>query len=257
MRSFAVNVGPELRRLGLESFDAHLKRVMEAPPKIRFVVATRESRESFFARTAMGKSLSLYECPYVELSLHEKNRTGLPALYNQAIDAARTSPAILVFVHDDVHLCDFYWPHQMLNAVTHFQIVGVAGNKRRVPGQPAWRFVDPDFKRDAPEHLSGLVGHGIGFPPDQLSVYGAPCQEVKLLDGLMLISRSSTLIENDLRFDERFDFHHYDLDFCRQAELKGLKMGTWSLSVIHESLGDFSSEAWKAGYRRYLEKWGD
>jgi len=30
-------------------------------------------------------------------------------------------------------------------------------------------------------------------------------------------------------FDPRFQFHFYDLDFCRQAEQRGLKMGTWAL----------------------------
>ncbi len=84
-----------------------------------------------------------------------------------------------------------------------------------------------------------------------------PCKEVKLLDGVLLIARSSTLLDHDLRFDPTFSFHFYDLDFCRQAELKGVKMGTWSISVIHESHGNFQSEAWRQAYSRYLAKYGD
>lgn len=34
-------------------------------------------------------------------------------------------------------------------------------------------------------------------------------------------------------------------------------MGTWSISVVHESGGNFASPAWRAGYERYLAKWGD
>ncbi len=38
--------------------------------------------------------------------------------------------------------------------------------------------------------------------------------------------RSEILIARDLRFDRQFQFHFYDLDFCRQAEIKGVRMGT-------------------------------
>lgn len=227
------------------------------PPKIRFVVATRKSRQDFFSRTATGVSLSLYKFPFVDLHLQDQNRLGLPVIYNRAIDASRTDPAILVFIHDDVHLCDFYWPDQILHSLTQFQLVGVAGNRRRVARQAAWCFLNDKFAIDIPENLSGVVGHGNGFPPARLSAFGPPCQEVKLLDGLMLIAHSDTLINNNIRFDERFDFHFYDMDFCRQAEQIGIKMGTWPISVVHESSGNFGTEAWRAAYRKYLDKWGD
>jgi len=113
------------------------------------------------------------------------------------------------------------------------------------------------FKWEQPEFLSGIVGHGKGFPPAQLSNYGPPLQEVKLLDGLMIGCRSQTLLDSHLRFDERFDFDFYDLDFCRQAEGKQLKMGTCAVSVVHESPGNFSeSERWHKAYAVYLDKWG-
>ena len=55
--------------------------------------------------------------------------------------------------------------------------------------------------------------------------------------------------------DEQFEFHFYDMDFCRQAEVKGVTMGTIPLSLMHESGGNFSSEAWKQGYQKYIQKW--
>jgi hypothetical protein len=78
---------------------------------------------------------------------------------------------------------------------------------------------------------------------------------VKLLDGVLLAAHSETLISKNLRFDERFDFHFYDLDFCRQAEAKHLRLGTWPLSLIHESAGQFGSPAWREAYAKYLDKW--
>ncbi|MFZ2333460.1 MAG: glycosyltransferase [Sideroxyarcus sp.] len=224
--------------------------------KIRFIVATRETKEDFFSRTAMGKYFSQYSLPFVELHLQDQNTLGLPVIYNRAIEASKVDPAILVFVHDDVNLCDFFWPDRIIDSLDHFQLVGLAGNKRRLPNQPSWVFIDTKLTWDSPENLSGVVGHGKGFPPANLSNFGAPCQEVKLLDGLMLIARSETLIKNGLRFDEDFAFHFYDLDICRQAEIKGIKMGTWSISAIHESGGNFGSPLWHAAYEKYLKKWG-
>ena len=218
--------------------------------------ATRESRNQFFAKTALGRSLAIYNYPISEIRLFPNNTRGLPSLYNEVIAESTKEPAVLIFVHDDVYLCDFYWGSQILNALNHFNVVGLAGNKRRVPRQPSWAFVDENFTWDARENLSGAVGHGKGFPPDNLSLFGPPGQEVKLLDGLMLIVRSESLLAKNVSFDEQFEFHFYDLDFCRQCELHGIRMGTWPISTVHESVGNYGSPAWKTAYTKYLSKWG-
>lgn len=223
--------------------------------KFRLVCATRESRDGFFANTALGRSIPSVVAPYAELTLFDRNATGLPSLYNAAIRDAAANPAVLIFIHDDIHLCDFFWPYHLLAALRAFDIVGLAGNKRRVPRQPSWAFVDDRFTWDDRSNLSGLVAHGKLFPPDNVRNFGPPGQEVKLLDGLLLACRSEILLANDVFFDERFDFHFYDMDFCRQAETKGLRMGTWALSVIHESRGLLGSPVWRAAYAQYLEKW--
>ena len=225
--------------------------------KIKLVIATRESESDFFEKTALGRSLSIYKYPFLEIRLFPNNTIGLPSLYNIAISESINDPAILVFIHDDVHILDYFWVSQMLDALEQFDVVGLAGNKRRVAKQPAWAFIDNKFTWDNSENLSGIVGHGKGFPPENLAIFGPPRQEVLLLDGLMLIVDSVTLMQNNIIFDEQFDFHFYDLDFCRQLEQKGLKMGTWSISVIHESGGNFGSEGWSRGYQKYIEKWKD
>jgi hypothetical protein len=225
------------------------------PPKIRFVCATREDEQQFYAKTALGRSLALYRLPNVEVRLFASNTRGLPSVYNIALDESASDPAILVFSHDDVHLCDFYWHGQIALGIKSFDIIGLAGNKRRLVRQPAWAFVDTDWTWDSPQNLSGLIAHGKGFPPRNLMVYGAPCQEVKLLDGVMLIAHSETLRRAQIQFDERFEFHFYDMDLCRQAELRRLRMGTWCLSVVHESGGAFGDAAWMLAYEKYLQKW--
>lgn len=163
----------------------------------------------------------------------------------------------MVFAHDDIHILDFYWMHSILNGLQNFGIIGVAGNKRRAPYQPSWAFVDDQLIWDEPENLSGVMGHGTSFPPADLSVFGPPFQEVKLLDGVMLAAFSETLVANHMRFEEKFQFHFYDMDFCRQAEVRGITMGTTPLSLVHESGGSFGSRAWREGYEKYIDKWGN
>lgn len=222
---------------------------------VRLVCATRETTEDFVAKSALGRSLRLY-APLCQLRLFPCNSKGLPVVYNTAIRECAADPAILVFIHDDIHLLDFYWPTRIFNGLQKFDIIGLAGNRRRTDRQPAWFFVDDTFKQDDRENLSGIVAHGKNWPADNISAYGVPGQEVKLLDGVMLAARSETLIANNLFFDESFDFHFYDLDFCRTAEQRGLRMGTWGISVMHESEGAFGTPAWRASYARYLSKWG-
>jgi hypothetical protein len=76
-----------------------------------------------------------------------------------------------------------------------------------------------------------------------------------LLDGLFLAVRTQAIKEAGLRFDERFRFHCYDLDFCRSALQRRLRIGTWPIAVTHDSGGAFGSAAFKEGARAYLDKW--
>src|SRR5262245_5525184 len=86
---------------------AHVQAVPR-PELIRFVIATRASREGF-AATAIGRSLALNRYDFVQIRLFEENKRGLPEVYNLAIEEAKSEPAVLVFVHDDVHLLDYFW----------------------------------------------------------------------------------------------------------------------------------------------------
>jgi tetratricopeptide (TPR) repeat protein len=239
-----------------------IQRQASSRPKIRFVTATRLSKGEFFKSTPLGRSLPNYrEFPkhqVIEVRVFPNNSEGLSTIYNTAIEEAGSDPAILIFIHDDVYLSDYYWAEHLHEALEHFDIVGLAGNRRRVPRQASWMYLDEEFTRDNYDNLSGVLGHGDPFPNlRQLSVYGEPGQEVKLLDGVMLAVRSHTLVERDLRFDPRFRFHFYDMDFCRQAEIRNIRMGTWAISVVHASAGALGVEDWRSAYRSYLTKYGE
>jgi hypothetical protein len=212
------------------------------------------SAEEFPTKTILGRSFTKFSAS-AELRLFPANSSGLPVAYNTAIVEAASDPAVLIFIHDDVAILDAFWAIHLTFGLRMFDIVGVAGNKRRLPFQPAWLFKDHNFTPEDEEHLSGMVAHGTDWPPDVVSFMGPPYQEVKLLDGLMFACRSELLLSKQLFFDGGFDFHFYDLDFCRQAELLNVRMGTWTISLMHGSRGQFGNPAWKRGYDRYLAKW--
>jgi len=223
---------------------------------VRIICATRVSENEFLSKTATGKSIKNFiNVSRVEVRLYANNSTPLGILYNRAIDEVKDSPAILVFMHDDIWLGDYFWTQRIRDGLNHWDIIGLAGNKRRVSGQPSWAYLNDKFQWDEAKNFSGAVGHGNVYPPKTLTSYGPVNQECKLMDGLFLGVKSETLLKTGLRFDERFKFHFYDLDFCRQAEQLNLKMGTIGLAVAHESDGSSNIEDWKSAYRDYLQKW--
>ena len=227
------------------------------PARLRLVCATRESAADFGHVTTLGRALSRLPTDALELCVYDRNTLGLAALYNQAIEAARADPAVLVFLHDDVWFSGADWIDRIREGLRHFDVLGVAGNIRRLPRQPAWAFVGDALDWDDPACLSGSVGQGEDQGAPQWQVFGPDRQQVKLLDGVLLAASSDDLHRAELRFDERFRFHFYDMDFCRQCELKGLRMGTWPLGLVHQSGGDFGSSPWRIGLARYLDKWGE
>lgn len=224
--------------------------------RFRIVSGTRVSRAEFEPKTALGQSLAkLRIFPNTIPDIYFENARGLPDIYNEFIGKAAGSSEVLAFVHDDVHLVDPWWMTEAEKALRMFDIVGIVGNRRRAPNQPGWAFPDMNMMWDKPENLSGAIGHG--DPPGQFSAYGPFHQSCKLLDGVMLVCKSETLQRSKLLFDPQFDFHFYDLDFCRQAELRGLTMGTAAIKAIHQSVGAFgASPAWHAARHRYFAKYG-
>jgi GT2 family glycosyltransferase len=218
---------------------------------IRVVCATRLPRDKFLSHTALGKSInSFIDVSKAEVRLYADNSTGLSELYNKAIEESTDNPAILVFAHDDIVLCDYFWGERIRDGVEKFDISGIAGNVRRVPKQPSWFFIDDKFTRDKATNFSGAT-----FPLTKDFPFNPTGRECKILDGLLFAVKSELLIKSSLRFDEKFKFHFYDVDFCRQAELKNLKMGTIPLALIHESSGNFLSNEWNDAYQTYLDKW--
>jgi len=149
---------------------------------------------------------------------------------------------------------DDYWLSARLDeGLRAFDVVGVAGNRRCRPNHTSWAFSSPD-QWDLPENLSGAVAHYEGSR-EAVSFYGDSKRKCRLLDGVLIAVKASNLLARGLKFDEQFDFHFYDLDFCRSAQRQGLTLGTWPIALTHASGGSFGSASWEDALQRYRAKW--
>lgn len=226
---------------------------------VEFISCTQRTQADFLDQTALGKSLQrLAFDSRVTASIAFENRNGLPMMYNQRLTAV-DSPEVLIFVHDDVWLDDYFVVDRVLEGLQHYDIIGVAGNRRRTPNQPIWSLIVSTTEArvivDSRENLSGAIAHGES-PFGTISSFGVSPADCQLLDGVFLAVRKSRLIAQNVLFDSRFNFHFYDLDFCRTANQNGLRVGTWPISMTHQSGGSIYSNQWYEQYDLYIEKWG-
>jgi hypothetical protein len=197
---------------------------------IEIISATRHSEESFWKQSALGKSIErlsfdLGVKPYITFN----NTLALGEIYNRRINA-QSSSDILVFVHDDVWIEDFFMPEHLLQGFEQYNIIGVAGSAKRVPLQAGWGLTLVDNKVvTAKTDVSGAVAHG-KEPFGEVAYFGDVPASCELLDGVFLASKRST----------------------RQ---KKLTLGTWHIAITHQSRGNFGSPECIAMYVAYIKKW--
>ena len=216
------------------------------------VAATRLEPKAFWQDSLLGRSLALPAHAGLEHCLSFANQEPLAHTYNRGLEQA-PEEAIVVFCHDDLWLGDQPLGPPLAEALERFDLVGVAGNSRRLPGQQAWWLQADGSGWDHP-HLVGRLQHGT---PEAAApqVYGPSPAPAALLDGVVLAGRAAVLRRAGLAFDPTFPFHFYDLDLCRSAEQAGLRLGVWPLPLIHASGGNAFTPAWKAALLLYRRKW--
>ncbi len=215
------------------------------------IVGTTRGTESEFEDTPLGMSLKrLRQDRSVRSKIRFNNTTGLAEVYNERI-RADSNCDILVFLHDDVWIDDYFLAQRVADGLNRFDVIGIAGNRRLAPSHEGWAFVNGDWDR---EHLSGAVAHGTE-PCGAITYYGDCPAECELLDGVFLAAKRSVLRGHNVEFDSRFSFHLHDLDFCRAARKAGLKLGTWPIAITHQSGGAFGSPQWRDALTMYKKKW--
>jgi hypothetical protein len=197
---------------------------------------------------------------FIRACVCAKNKLGLPEIYNRAIDVYAEGleldpEKILVFIHHDVQVDDINLPAKLMQS--KFDIIGLAGAVRLYRQSPIlWHHI-PASANDTPkQNWSGAVAHR-GQNGDvwqtPFGIFGKSCE---VIDGLFIAVKLKRLIETGVRFDEQFDFHFYDLDFCLSARKAGLSIGTEPIWVIHEGLGEWDVPSWHENEERFVKKWG-
>ncbi|MFM7646759.1 MAG: DUF4915 domain-containing protein, partial [Cyanobium sp.] len=225
---------------------------MATSPPLVIVSASRVDAAAFPSSTLLGRCLQLEaHCSY-DQRISTGNRQPLAAIYNQALE--QLSPqSLVVFCHDDVWLGDQPLEAQLCEALQQFDLIGVAGSRRLIPGQPTW-WLQPDGRTWDHPHLLGEIRHGDPGASEPIRFGPSPAPAM-LLDGVFLAARAGALQAAGVRFGPAFPFHFSDLDLCRSAPAARLRPGVWPLPLIHASPGAAGSPDWQLGLERYRRKW--
>jgi GT2 family glycosyltransferase len=217
-----------------------------------FVVCTEYSKADFKLKSETYKFFSDNNLEHnTDYVVFYENKVGLSAIYNKFL-TSKYADRIVVFLHDDIiigyHVTTL--KRELNKAHQQFDVVGLAGaTKIGLTFPTLWHLM-----KTGP--MSGSVGHGnSGW--SQMSNYGPSPARCIVVDGLFISVNVERLLAVGHKFDERFKFHHYDLDFCIQANSCGLKIGTWPIWVTHLSPGLLSleNESWKMSNEMFCQKY--
>jgi len=208
------------------------------PSNYHFVVATKFNSNDFWEKSQIAIFLEKAGLKQQCTILFE-NKEGLSKVYNKFLTSENKIKRI-IFVHDDVFIEDLFWEEKLNIAFEKYDIVGLAGSKKcDLSRTPAWHLMS-----DKQDYV-GEVGHSFEGKV-WTTVFGASDSRALVMDGLFLAVNVEKLLKVNLKFDERFDFHHYDITFCLNANRNKLKMGVTPIRVVHFGLGDsMNSDEWQ------------
>jgi hypothetical protein len=203
-----------------------------------FVVATTKNQESFEKDCPISLFLDKTHNKNNSTILYE-NKIGLPKIYNSFLTQENKDKKI-IFVHDDVLIEDLFFHEKLDIAFEKYDVVGLAGCKKcNIQKPPAWHLMC--------DH-SDFVGE-VAHSKDKkywTTVFGPTDSRALIIDGLFIAVSVEKLLQSNTRFDENFNFHHYDISFCLNANKNKLKLGVYPIKVTHFGLGDsMNSDEWR------------
>lgn len=211
-----------------------------------FVCATPLSPKKF---EESQFNLFLDKFGYKNYTIIHSNKEGLPRVYNKFITEEYKDKKV-IFIHDDVLIEDLFWQEKLNIAFEKYDIVGLAGSKKIDQSKPpAWHLMS---------ERNDMVGEVAHAHEGKIwtTVFGPTDSRALVLDGLFIAVDVHKLLSTDTKFDEDFDFHHYDISFCLRANNNKLKMGVTPIRVIHFGLGDsMNTPEWNSSAARFKLKY--
>mgnify|MGYP003627397589 FL=1 len=181
------------------------------------------------------------------LPYENPGKYSLTEVYNMGLKEAKND--IVLFCHDDIKFDTKNWGRKLLK---HFQksdygILGVAGC-RYLPESGKWW--------EIPSEMMGQVYHeneGKRWLSTYNPKFGNNILPSVLVDGLFFAVNTKNISRD---FDESVrGFHFYDLNFCVQNFLSGVKVGVISdIDITHLSIGQTNQE-WERNRILFSEKY--
>jgi hypothetical protein len=198
--------------------------------KYHFVIATQKNKEEFKKQTQISIFLDKFGLSKNSTVFYE-NKDGLPKIYNKFVNESYKDKKV-IFVHDDVLIEDLFIFEKLDIAFEKYDIVGLAGSRKcDLSKPPAWHLMS-----NREDHI-GEVAHSYEKRV-WTTCFGPTESRALVLDGLFLAVNVNRLLDTNTKFDENFEFHHYDITFCLNSNKNKLKMGVTPIRVVHFGMGD-------------------
>jgi hypothetical protein len=199
---------------------------------VSVVISTRKIDSTYYDHVKR-----MFSHPNTEILMYENDgKMSLTQVYNKGLKESVND--IVVFIHDDLIL---ETPNMTPKVVKLFEkhpqygIIGIAGTDNLTSGR--WW--------DNRKNMYGVVGHihegkrHVNYYSK--GVFNDELKDVVVVDGLFFMVRKSLLKKE---FNEEFKgFHFYDISFCVDNYLDGVKIGlTTKFGVTHKSVGMTNKE---------------
>jgi glycosyltransferase involved in cell wall biosynthesis len=205
--------------------------------------STRESKPEFIEY--LKKSSGFKKIDVIEkINNGEKS---LSQTYNEILSEAKTD--IVVLCHDDIYFDTSSWYHKLVKHFdkSDFGIIGVAGTTF-MPSSGMWW---EDRRK-----MIGIVNHeseGKKWTSKYADDLNNNIKETVVVDGLFIAIHKKRINHN---FIEEFEgFHFYDIPFCFENHISGVKVGViTNIRITHKSIGQ-TNEQWEKNRALFSEKY--
>jgi len=191
---------------------------------------------------------------YKKIEVIEKINNGeksLSQVYNEILEESKTD--IVVLCHDDIYFDTTGWFHKIEK---HFEksdygILGVAGTTHMSETGRWW-------ETNRRKNMICIVNHESGgkkWTSKYSEEFGNNIRETVIVDGVFIAVNKQRIKTN---FIEEFNgFHFYDISFCFENYLKGVKVGViTNIRITHKSIGQ-TNEKWEKNRELFVKKYGE
>jgi len=201
---------------------------------VSVIISTRRIDEGY--REHVRK---MFSQPDTEILMYENDgQMSLTQVYNKGLKESVND--IVVFMHDDLILETSNMTPKIVKLFekhSEYGIIGIAGTDKLTSGM-WWQ---------NRENMFGVVGHlhegKRHVNHYSKGVFNDILKDVVVVDGLFFMVRKSLLKKE---FNEEFKgFHFYDIPFCVENFLEGVKIGlTTKFGITHKSIG-ITNKQWE------------